>query len=91
MNKSYRILKIAQWMFLIFAYLFGIVLQGIMAGLVVLVTGGEPVELITGVSLPARVVGALNLFVSAPITFIVFHAFASLIHLLLDLHARSQK
>lgn len=86
--KSYRILKIAYWMFLVFAYGFGIVVQGVFAGLIPLIMGGDPVTLINGVGLPARAVGAISLFVSAPIAFIMFHAFASGIKLLLDIHAR---
>ena len=91
MTKSYRIVRIAHWLFLVFAYVFGIVVQGILAGLVPLVTGGEPIPLVAGVTIPARVLGAINIFISAPVTFLIFHAFASLIRLALEIRERVEK
>ncbi len=91
MGKSYQIVRVARWVLLVLAYLFGIGLQGVLAGVVPLVMGGEPVPLVTGISVPARVLGAVNLFLSAPVTFIMFHAFASLIQLLLDIRDRMER
>ena len=91
MKKPYGILRLTRWVFLVLAYGFGIVLQGIVAGLVVLVIGGDPIEILPGAPLPARAIGALNLFISAPISFLVFHGIASAIHLLLDIRERLEK
>ena len=92
MKKPYLILRLAHWIFVVLAYLFGVVLFGIVAGLIPLLIGGEPVPLVPFVpdspEVPARVEGAINLLIRAPLIFILLHAAASTIRLLLDIRAR---
>ncbi len=63
-----------------------LVIQGIV-GIMLLVTGGEPV-LIGGLDIPARGVGLLNLL-AAVVYFFMFLLLSAVMRLLLELHARS--
>ena len=94
-KKPFLFLRVTHWVLLVSAYLIGIVIQGILGGLVVLIIGGNPVPVLpfdpNSPTIPARVAGALNLFVQAPLTFIVIHGFASAIRALLEVHERVTK
>jgi len=91
MSKPYRFVRFAHWILIGFAYVFGVLLQGILGGLVSLVMGGTPVELLPGATVPVRLLATYNLLIGAPITFIVFHGLASALRLLLDLQEQVSK
>jgi hypothetical protein len=95
MKKPYLILRIAHWIFLVFAYLYGVVIFGVVAGVIPLVVGGAAIPLVPGMAgsptLPARAAGAVSLFVSAPVAFIVFHAIASSLRLLIEIREQVGK
>ena len=91
MSKSYRLLRMSRWVFIGLAYYFGVVVIGVLSGLLPLIVGGDPVPVLPVADSPtisARLFGALNLFLSAPISFLALHAAGSLIHLCLDIRDR---
>jgi len=83
MAQSYQFLRVSAKVFKVLAWV-ALALQ-VITGLVLLVTGGEPV-LIAGVELPARLVGVLN-FVAAGLYFFSFWLMSGLIRLLLDIRS----
>jgi hypothetical protein len=88
MAKSYRILRIARWVFMGFAYYLGVLVLGVLSGVVPLLVGGEPVPVLPipdSPTIPARAAGAVNLFLSAPISFFILHGLGSLIHAVLEI------
>ena len=82
--KETGVLRLGVTVFKVLAWI-ALGVQGLM-GLVLLVTGGEPV-LLGGLDVPARVVGLLNV-VAAVVYFFMFLLMSAVIRLLLDLHAK---
>ncbi len=93
MATSYRLLRISRWAWIGFAYYFGIVVVGILSGIVPLVMGGEPVTLPMpdGPAIPARLFGAINLFLNAPLSFIILHGIGSLMQAVVEMRDRLDK
>ena len=90
-KKPYALLRISRWVWIGLAYYFGIVVIGILSGLVPLIMGGDPVPVLPmadSPTVPARLFGALNLFVSAPLSFVILHGIGSLIHVIVELRDR---
>lgn len=89
MAKSpYQLLRIARMVFLVLAYLNGVSIA-IFAGLVPLITGGAAVPLIEGgPDVPVRVLGVLNILLTAPLTFLALYTVSGILHLLLGLRDR---
>ncbi len=85
--KESSVLRFGVTLFKILAWI-ALVVQGL-AGIALVVTGGEPV-LIGGLDVPARVVGLLNL-VAAVVYFFMFLLMSAVIRLLLELHAQVTK
>ena len=84
-NKSYRLLRIARWVLLVLAYLFG-GLNLLFAGFMPLFLGGEPVPILAdGTTIPARLFGLLSVVISAPLAFLFFYVPSGVLHLLLDM------
>ena len=81
MVKSYRFLRASVVVFRVLAWV-AVVVQ-VITGLILVVTGGEPV-VIGGIDVPARVVGILN-FVAAGLYFFSFQFIRHLIRLWLDI------
>jgi len=81
MAQPYKFLHVSATVFKVLAWV-SLALQ-VITGLVLLVTGGEPI-VIAGVELPARLVGLLN-FVAAGLYFFSFWLMSSLIKLLLEI------
>ena len=82
--KETGVLRLGVTVFKVLAWI-ALAVQGLM-GLVLLVTGGEPV-LLGGLDVPARVVGLLNV-IAAVVYFFMFLLMSAVIRLLLDLHAK---
>ncbi len=82
--KETSVLRLGVTVFRVLAWI-ALAVQGLM-GLVLLVTGGDPV-LLGGLDVPARVVGLLNV-VAAVVYFFMFLLMSAVIRLLLDLHAK---
>ena len=93
MAKTYRLLRISRWAWIGLAYYFGIVLVGVFGGLVPLIMGGEPVTLPVPDSPPisARFFGAVNLFLNAPLFFIILHGIVSLMQAVVEIRDRLDK
>lgn len=90
-RKPYALLRVSRWVWIGLAYYFGVVVIGILSGLIPLVMGGEALPVLPVADspmIPARVFGALNLFISAPISFVVLHGIGSLIHAVLEIRQR---
>ena len=90
-KKPYRLLRISRWVWIGLAYYFGIVVIGILSGAVPLIMGGDSVPVLPVADspmIPARMFGALNLFVSAPISFVILHGIGSLIHVVVEIRER---
>lgn len=85
MKSEYGMVQIGVKVFKVLAWL-SLVIQGIL-GIVLLVTGGEPVP-VGGVDVPARVVGVLNI-IAAGIYFFMLCLMANVLQLLLDLRGRA--
>jgi hypothetical protein len=85
MAKPYRLLRIIRVVLLVLAYLAGIS-NLIFAGLVPLIMGGEPVPLfVDAPPIPVRALALLNIFITAPLSFMLFYVPSGVIHLLLSL------
>ena len=85
MKKPYGILRVARWVLLGLACLFG-GLNLIFAGLVPLVMGGDPIPVLAdGTAIPARLFGFLSIVISAPLAFLFFYVPSGLIRLALEL------
>ena len=76
--------KVGVTVFKVLAWV-SLLIQGVL-GIVLLVTGGDPVA-VGGVEIPARVVGVLNC-VAAGIYFFMLTLMASVLKLLLDIHSQ---
>ena len=90
-KKPYALLRISRWVWIGLAYYFGVVVIGILSGAVPLIMGGESVPVLPVADspmIPARVFGALNLLVSAPISFVILHGIGSLIHVVVEIRER---
>ena len=85
MTKPYRVLRIAHWALLVLAYGFS-ALNLVLAGVIPLVFGGEPIPILAdGTAIPARLFGLLSILISAPLSFLLFYVPSGVIRLLLDL------
>jgi hypothetical protein len=84
MKPGDGIVRVGVKVFQVLAWV-SLVVQGLL-GLVLLVTGGEPVP-VGGVDIPARVVGVLNL-VAAGIYFFMMHLVASVLQVLLEIRGQ---
>ena len=82
--KETGVLRLGVTVFKVLAWI-ALAVQGLM-GLVLLISGGEPV-LLGGLDVPARVVGLLNV-IAAVVYFFMFLLMSAVIRLLLDLHAK---
>lgn len=83
-QQSYKFLRVSITVFKVLAWV--TVAVQVVTGLILVVTGGEPV-LIGGVEIPARLVGVLN-FVAAGMYFFSLWLMSSLLRLLLDIRDR---
>ena len=85
MAKPYQLLRVSRIVLLVLAYASG-VSNVVFAGLWPLVTGGDPQPLfLDGPAIPVRVLGLLNLLITAPLLFVMFYVPSGIIHLLLAL------
>lgn len=89
-KEPYQVLRVARWVFLVMAYLVAGV-NLIFAGIIPLFAGGDPVPLLTGEEVPARLFGLMNIVLGAPLGFLFFYLPSGLIHLLLDIRGRLTK
>lgn len=88
MTKPYQLLRVARIVLLVLAYVSG-VSNLIFAGFLPLVMGGEPVPLfLDGPAIPVRGLGLLNIFITAPLLFVMFYVPSAVIHLLLDIRSQ---
>ena len=89
MAKSYQLLRVSRIVLLVLAYVSG-VSNLIFAGLLPLIMGGEPVPLfLDGPAISVRVLGILNLLITAPLLFVIFYVPSGMIHLLLELRDKA--
>jgi len=85
MAKPYQLLRVTRIVLLVLAYVSGVA-NLIFAGFLPLVMGGEPVPLfLDGPAISVRVLGILNILITAPLLFVVFYVPSGIIHLLLEL------
>ena len=85
MAQPYRLLRVTRMVLLVLAYVSG-VSNLVFAGLVPLVAGGDPVSLLVdGPAIPVRLLGLLNIVITAPLLFVMFYVPSGIIHLLLAL------
>ena len=84
MAQPYKFLRVSVTVFKVLAWV--TVAVQVVTGLILIVTGGEPV-LIGGIEIPARLVGVLN-FVAAGLYFFSLWLMSSLLRLLLDIRDR---
>ena len=84
MAQPYKFLRVSVTVFKVLAWV-TLAVQ-VATGLILIVTGGDPV-LISGLEVPARVVGALN-FVAAGVYFFSLWLMSALVRLLLDVRDR---
>ena len=85
MVQPYRLLRVTRVVLLVLAYVGG-VSNLVFAGFLPLVLGGDPVSLFAdGPAIPVRLLGILNILITAPLLFVMFYAPSGLIHLLLAL------
>ena len=87
MNESRKFLAVSAMVFRVLAWV-SLVLQ-VVVGLVVLVTGGEPVA-VAGVDVPARVIGILNC-VAGVIYFFLMLFLAHVVRVLLEISQQVEK
>ena len=90
-KKPYLLLRISRWVWIGLAYYFGVLVVGVLSGAVPLIMGGEPVGVLPvadSPTVPARVFGALNLFISAPISFVILHGIGSLMQAVVEIRER---
>jgi len=88
MKQPYQLLRITRVVLLVLAYVAG-VSNLLFAGLLPLIMGGEPVALfIDGPAISVRVLGVLNMIITAPLLFIMFYVPSGIIHLLLELRGK---
>ena len=88
MAQPYRLLRVTRVVLLVLAYVSGLS-NLVFAGFVPLVLGGDPVSLfVDGPAIPVRLLGLLNIVITAPLLFVVFYVPSGMIHLLLALHDR---
>ena len=74
---------------LVLAYLSG-VSNLLFAGFLPLIAGGDPVPLfLDGPAISVRILGLLNILITAPLLFVIFYVPSGIIHLLLAQHDRS--
>ena len=86
MAKPYQLLRITRVVLLVLAYVSG-VSNVVFAGLLPLVMGGDPVSLfVDGPALSVRLLGFLNIIITAPLLFVMFYVPSGIIHLLLAHH-----
>ena len=90
MAKPYQLLRVTRVVLLVLAYVSGIS-NMVLAGFVPLVMGGDPVPLfLEGPAVPVRILGILNILITAPLLFVMFYAPSGIIHLLLAHGVRDQ-
>ena len=90
MAKPYQLLRVTRVVLLVLAYVSGIS-NMVLAGFVPLVMGGDPVPLfLEGPAVPVRVLGILNILITAPLLFMMFYVPSGIIHLLLEHGVRDQ-
>ena len=90
MAKPYQLLRVTRVVLLVLAYVSGIS-NMVLAGLVPLVMGGDPVPLfLEGPAVPVRVLGILNILITAPLLFVMFYVPSGIIHLLLELPGKPE-
>ena len=90
MAKPYQLLRVTRVVLLVLAYVSGIS-NMVLAGFVPLVMGGDPVPLfLEGPAVPVRILGLLNLLITAPLLFMMFYVPSGIIHLLLAHGVRDQ-
>ena len=90
MAKPYQLLRVTRVVLLVLAYVSGIS-NMVLAGFVPLVMGGDPVPLfLEGPAVPVRVLGILNILITAPLLFMMFYVPSGIIHLLLAHGVRDQ-
>jgi len=88
MAKPYQLLRVTRIVLLVLAYVSALS-NLVFAGFLPLVLGGEPVALfVDGPAISVRVLGFLNMIITAPLLFIVFYAPSGIIHLLLELRGK---
>ena len=88
MAKPYQLLRVTRIVLLVLAYVSGVA-NLIFAGFLPLVMGGEPVPLfLDGPVISVRVLGILNILITAPLLFVVFYVPSGIIHLLLELRGK---
>jgi hypothetical protein len=91
MAKPYQLLRVTRVVLLVLAYVSGLS-NLIFAGLLPLVTGGEPVPLfLDGPMIPVRVLGLLNILITAPLLFVIFYVPSGMIQLLLELRDQGSR
>ncbi|MDP3703292.1 MAG: hypothetical protein Q8R78_02775 [Candidatus Omnitrophota bacterium] len=85
MAKPYQLLRVTRIVLLVLAYLSG-ASNLVFAGLLPLVMGGDPVPLfLDGPAISVRVLGILNIFITAPLLFVIFYVPSGMIRVLLEL------
>ena len=84
MAQPYKFLRASVTVFKVLAWV-TLAVQ-VVTGLILIVTGGDPV-LISGLEVPARLVGVLN-FVAAGVYFFSLWLMSALVRLLLDVRDR---
>ena len=82
MKKPYRFVHAGVIVFKVLAWV-SLALQ-VMAGLILLVVGGEPVPVGVGVEIPARLIGVLH-FVAAAVYSYLFMLMSQLLKLFLEI------
>ena len=88
MAKPYQLLRITRIVLLVLAYLGG-VSNLVFAGFLPLIMGGAPVALfVDGPALPVRLLGLLNMLITAPLLFVMFYVPSGMIRVLLELRDR---
>ena len=88
MTKPYQLLRVTRIVLLVLAYVSG-VSNVVFAGFLPLVLGGEPVPLfLDGPAISVRVLGLLNILITAPLLFVVFYVPSGMIRVLLELRDR---
>lgn len=88
LKQPYGLLRIAQWVFLVMAFLVGGI-NLIIGGLVPLFLGGDPIPVLAdGTAIPARLFGLLSIVISAPLSFLFLYLPSVMIGLLVDIHTK---
>jgi len=85
MAQPYRLLRVSRVVLLVLAYVSG-VSNLVFGGFVPLILGGDPLPLfIDGPAISVRLLGLLNILITAPLLFVMFYVPSGIIHLLLAL------